>query len=442
MRKIVIVAGLIGLFLLAGCNDNGHEAEVVSVTPPVVLTKTPEPTDTPAPTAPVQPTDVPTATPTIAPTEPSPPTPSPTPSPTPFLGKPATSLDLLLVSDKLEKPVYLTHAEDERLFVVEQAGVIRILENGVLLDAPFLDMKGALATWALEQGLLSVAFHPNYGENGRFFINYSAPNGDTIVARYQVSDDANVADHASGEIILSIHQPYGNHNGGQIKFGPDGYLYIGMGDGGSANDPEGNGQNLESLLGTLLRIDVDYEEAAYAIPSDNPFIGDDDARNEIWAYGLRNPWRFSFDRLTNDLYIADVGQNLWEEVHFTAVGSMGGENYGWNIMEGTHCFLSEECDQTGLEIPIFEYHHDEGCSIIGGYVYRGQQFPEMEGNYFAADFCQGTVWSVFREENGRFTSNHVYDSEMQISSFGEGADGELYLLGHTGGTVWQLVMDN
>lgn len=437
MKKIILL--FVMIVLLVACGK--PEGERSSVTPPVVPTKTsgptktPLPTDTPAPTAPIQSTAVSTTTPSPAPTEPLP---TATPSPTPFLGKPATSIELSLLVNGLDTPLYLTHAGDERLFVVEQPGTIRIIENGVLLDAPFLDMKGAVATWALEQGLLSVAFHPNYGGNGRFFVNYSHPNGDTIVARYQASDDPNIADHTSGEIILSIHQPYGNHNGGQLKFGPDGYLYIGMGDGGSANDPDGNGQNLDSLLGTLLRIDVDYEEAAYAIPADNPFIGDDNARNEIWAYGLRNPWRFSFDLLTGDLYIADVGQNLWEEVHFTSADSVGGENYGWKIMEGTHCFESEECDQTGLEIPIFEYHHDEGCSITGGYVYRGQQFPEMEGNYFVGDFCQGTVWTVFGE-NGRFTSNRVYDSQLTISSFGEGADGELYLLDHVGGSVYHII---
>ncbi len=441
MRRILLLAGLMGV-LLTACDKKKPEPTVNRVTPPVVdVTKTPVPTDTPAPTAPIQPTAVVADAPVSPSPAPEEPSPTPPPSPTPFAGKPATSIGLSLLVDGLTEPVYLTHAGDGRLFVVEQGGLIRIIENGVLLDTPFLDMSGAVARWALEQGLLSVAFHPNYAENGRFFVNYSKPNGDTVVARYEVSDDPNVADHNSGEIILSVHQPYGNHNGGLVTFAPDGYLYIGMGDGGSANDPDGNGQNRGSLLGTLLRIDVDYEEAAYAIPADNPFVGDEGVRNEVWAYGLRNPWRFSFDLLTGDLYIADVGQNEWEEIDFTAVGSTGGENYGWNIMEGTHCFLSDDCDKTGLEIPVFEYSHDDGCSITGGYVYRGTQFPEMEGNYFMADFCRGTVWSLFREMDGRFTHHQVYDSDLQISSFGRGADGELYLLGHTTGTVYQLLLE-
>ena len=204
-------------------------------------------------------------------------------------------------------------------------------------------------------------------------------------------DDPNRADASSEVVLLSVDQPFPNHNGGQLKFGPDGYLYAGFGDGGSANDPLGSGQIPGTLLGSLLRLDVDHSPEIYAIPATNPFISDENRRNEIWAWGLRNPWRFSFDKLTGDLFIADVGQNLWEEVHFQPAASQGGENYGWNIMEASHCFLTSDCDKSGLELPIFEYNHQEGCSITGGYMYRGHQFLSLYGNYFVADFCSGHI---------------------------------------------------
>jgi glucose/arabinose dehydrogenase len=292
-----------------------------------------------------------------------------------------------------------------------------------------------------EQGLLSVAFHPNYGENGRFFVYYTDTDGDTVVARYQVSDDdPNQANPDSALVLLTQSQPYGNHNGGLLKFGPDGYLYIGLGDGGYANDPLLAGQDTATLLGKLLRLDVDFNESGYAIPANNPFVNDEAARNEIWAYGLRNPWRFSFDRLTGDLYIADVGQNIWEEVHFQPANSPGGENYGWNIMEGAHCFQAESCDETGLEQPIVEHQHGTGdCSITGGYVYRGQQFLSLYGNYFYGDYCSGNMWSLLRQPDGTWVNNQVFGLRgLFISSFGVDVNGELYLLSYGDGVVYQI----
>lgn len=430
---------LLLLILLTACQ---LREDGVTVTPPIVqpavptataiVEVLPEPTAVSAaatePDAPPTPTAVPAATQPAEPTATVTAEPSPTSTPFPTL---ASTIQLAPIASGLFKPVYLTHASDSRLFVVEQHGVIRIINDGELLLQPFLDIQNRVGSDASEQGLLSVAFHPGYGENGRFFLNYTDNNGDTTISRFQVSSDPNAADPASEQILLTLPQPFGNHNGGQIQFGPDGYLYIGMGDGGAANDPLGNGQNNTTLMGALLRIDVDQSDS-YAIPADNPFVNSDN-RNEIWAYGLRNPWRFSFDRLTGDLYLADVGQDTWEEVDFVAAGRPGGLNFGWNLFEGSHCF-SGNCDATGLEQPVFEYSHSEGgCSITGGYVYRGQQFPPLWGNYFVGDYCSGNIWAMVPTGDGTFTTQLVLGSSgLLISSFGEDAAGELYVLDHQG----------
>ena len=334
----------------------------IAPTAPIAASPTLEPTSVP-------PTLEPSAEPTTAPTA----TASPTPTNTPIPSAPVDSIKLVpVIEGAFSRPVYLTHAFDERLFVVEQAGVVHILENGQLLAEPFLDIQDRVGSGQLEQGLLSIAFHPDYQQNGRFFAYYTDRAGTTHVSSFRVSEeDPDRAEPASEVILLSVSQPYPNHNGGQLQFGPDGYLYAGFGDGGSANDPLGSGQDPSTLLGSLLRLDVDHAQDIYAIPATNPFITDENRRNEIWAWGLRNPWRFSFDKLTGDLFIADVGQNIWEEVHFQPAASQGGENYGWNILEATHCFTDSSCDKTGLELPIFEYDHQEGCSITGGYMYRG-----------------------------------------------------------------------
>lgn len=337
--------------------------------------------------------------------------------------------------------MYVTHAGDERLFVVEQPGRIDVIANGERLETPFLDIVPLVNSRSNERGLLSVAFHPNYASNGLFFVDYTrVPDGATVIARYQVSDDPNVADLDSAEILLTIEQPEPNHNGGLLKFGPDGFLYIGMGDGGGAGDrhgPMGNGQNLNVLLGKLLRIDVDGGEP-YAIPDSNPFASQADARPEVWAYGLRNPWRFSFDRATGDLYIADVGQNAYEEVSFQPAASAGGENYGWRIMEGANCFGSAECDQSGLTLPIAEYSHDTGCSVTGGYVYRGETYPALAGLYFFADYCSGTIWSLEQTAAGEWEMVERLSVDFTVSSFGEDLTGEVYLTGHNDGTIYRL----
>ncbi len=371
---------------------------------------------------------VPSAMPTVIPSE------------TPIPANPVEAISLFpIVENAFSRPLYLAHANDDRLFVVEQAGLIRIIQNGKLLDQPFLDIQERVRSTELEQGLLGLAFHPDYAQTGTFFINYTDLSGDTHISRFLVSsDDPNFADPDSETLLLSISQPFANHNGGQMAFGPDGYLYVGVGDGGSANDPYDHGQNPGALLGSILRLDVNSPGDIYHIPATNPFVADEDRRNEIWAWGLRNPWRFSFDRETGDLFIADVGQNLWEEVNFQPVNGAGGDNYGWNILEGSHCFLNSDCDSEGTELPIFEYGHEEGCSITGGYVYRGTQFLELYGNYFVGDFCQGTVWRLFPESSGQWSARAIYHSDHVISSFGEDYNGELYLLDHTTGSLFQI----
>jgi len=339
----------------------------------------------------------------------------------------------------LDEPVDLKHAGDGsgRLFVIEQPGRIRIVENGELLPDPFLDIEPLVNSRGNEQGLLGLAFHPDYAANGLFFVNYTDVNGDTVVARYAVSaDDPSRADPASAKIILQVDQPFPNHNGGDLVFGPDGYLYIGLGDGGSGGDPQGNGQNLNALLGKMLRIDVNHGDP-YAIPPDNPFAGRAGARPEIWAYGLRNPWRYSFDRATGDLYIADVGQNAYEEVDFQPADSRGGENYGWNKYEGFHAYDGGATD--GLTMPVAEYAHAVGgCSVTGGYVYRGPSLPALNGVYLYSDYCSGQVWALYRTASG-WENVALLNAFFLISSFGEDEVGELYLLDHGGGAVYQLV---
>jgi glucose/arabinose dehydrogenase len=357
------------------------------------------------------------------------------PTTTPAPAAPVTSIQLVrVVTEGLTRPLYLTHAFDERLFVVEQDGTIQIVENGRVLSQPFLDIGDRVGAQGNEQGLLSVAFHPDYQNNGRFFVNYTNTGGDTIIAQYQVeAGNPNQAEAAGEVVLLTVEQPFGNHNGGLLKFGPDGYLYAGLGDGGSAGDPENNGQNPATLLGTILRLDVDNgSEDGYTSPPDNPFVNSSEGgRDEVWAYGLRNPWRFSFDRLTGDLYIADVGQTTWEEVNFQPAGSSG-ENYGWNVMEGNHCYRAESCETDGFVLPIFEYDHSQGCSITGGYVYRGRQFPSLNGNYFVGDFCSGILWSLFPQAGGAWLATEVNDSDLLVTSFGEDVAGELYVVDRNG----------
>lgn len=345
---------------------------------------------------------------------------------------PHDTADLRLeqVAAGLANPLFLTAPPDDaRLFIVEQPGRIRVMQNGRLLPEPFLDIADRTSSGG-EQGLLSVAFHPRYGENGQFYVNYTDREGDTRIERYHVGPDPNRADPNSASLVLRVPQPFSNHNGGLVAFGPDGKLYIGMGDGGSGGDPQGHGQNRGTLLGALLRIDVDAGEP-YAIPADNPFVGMADAKQEIWATGVRNPWRFAWDRKDGLLYMADVGQNAWEEINAVPAGQ-GGLNFGWDTMEGSHCFGSASCARAGLVLPVAEYGHEDGCSVTGGYVYRGVRVPALQGRYVYGDFCKGWV-RTFRLVNGRAVDEREWSPEVgNILSFGEDASGELYLLSASG----------
>lgn len=354
-----------------------------------------------------------------------------------------TGARLAEIVSGLNFPLYLSAPPGDlaRLFIVEKGGVIRIVKNGALLPAPFLDISTRVSTGS-EQGLLGLAFDPSYASTGRFVVHYTDVAGDTRLSSFQVSGDADIADPGTEVVILAADQPYDNHNGGQVLFGPDGFLYLGLGDGGSAGDPEGRGQDLSDLLGSILRIDVPIS-APYTVPPDNPFVGVAGASPEVWSYGLRNPWRFSFDRATGDLYIGDVGQGQFEEVDISlaADGAGKGVNYGWNRMEGAHCF-SSGCDPSGLALPALEYDHREGCSITGGYVYRGSTVPALQGLYFFSDWCGGWVRS-FRYSGGSATELTEWPSLRTggiIVSFGEDAAGELYVI-ESGGRVSKIVPD-
>jgi glucose/arabinose dehydrogenase len=279
-----------------------------------------------------------------------------------------------------------------------------------------------------------MIFHPDYSTNGYFYVYYISGSGagQSNVARYQVSGgDPNLANPASQKPILSFTQPFSNHNGGKLQFGNDGYLYISTGDGGSGGDPLNNGQSLNTLLGKLLRIDVDIDPGTYNIPSDNPFVGNGSALDEIWAYGLRNPWQYSFDSLTHDLYIADVGQNVWEEINFTSSESTGGENYGWRIMEGAHCYPSDPCDDTGLQYPVAEYSHAFGCSITGIGVCRASTEPDITGIYFAGDYCSGRIWGLARNLADEWIFTELLDTSELITGAGEDPDGNIYFTTYT-----------
>jgi len=342
------------------------------------------------------------------------------------------------IATGLDQPVALTHAGDTRLFITEQTGTIRIYDALGLRATPFLDIRSIVLSGG-ERGLLSVAFHPRYRDNGFFFIYYTNRNGDNNVARYKVTSDPDRADAASGTVLLTIpHPTFANHNGGQLQFGADGYLYIGTGDGGSAGDPNNNAQNLNQLLGKILRIDVD-RGSPYAIPPSNPFAQRSGARGEIWAYGVRNPWRFSFDRITGDLWIADVGQDAFEEVDFQPATSIGGENYGWRKMEGQHCYNpSSNCVDAGVTFPLLEYSHAGGaCSISGGYRYRGTQIPSLNGAYLYGDYCSGTIWKA-GQIGTSWISNTLFATTLRISAFGEDLSGELYVMDVAKGIVYKI----
>ena len=429
------------LILLAACTANTEAGA-----PPVEAEEPPADTGDDSdllvqPTAPVEaPTEPPAEPAAEQPAEPAPaPTEASAPEPAP-VDLAALNIALEPVAGGLRSPIGLAHAGDGsgRLFVLEKAGVIRIIQDGQVLPQPFLDLTDRVGSSGSEQGLLGLAFHPEYASTGFFFVNYTNAAGDTVVSRFRVTEDPNRADPTSEEVVLTQEQPASNHNGGHLAFGPDGYLYIGLGDGGGGGDTFGQGQNPHTWLGSMLRIDVN--ELPYSVPPDNPFVGSPDGADEVWAYGLRNPWRYSFDRATNNLYIADVGQNMYEEVNVQPAESTGGENYGWPIMEGLHCYPEgANCDGSGFVQPIAEYSHDFGCSITGGYVYRGETFPAMQGVYFYGDFCSGIIWGLAVEGSTSGESMQLADADTWISSFGEDEAGELYLADMSGGSVYQIV---
>ena len=355
---------------------------------------------------------------------------------------PAQSLTLEPMATGLARPVDIAHAGDGsgRLFIVLQGGQIVIHDGTDVLVAPFLDVT-SLVSCCGERGLLGLAFHPDYASNGFFYVNYTDESGDTVIARYRVSADPDLADPGSADILLTVAQPHANHNGGQLRFGPDDLLYIALGDGGGGGDPDNRAQDPSDLLGKILRIEVD-SGSPYAVPPDNPFVGVAGARAEIWALGLRNPWRFSFDRLTGDLFIADVGQGAREEVDFQQAGSNGGGNYGWRLMEGSNCFSpSVGCNDGSLVLPVIEYGHVDGnCSVTGGYRYRGARLPALAGLYLYADFCSGRIWTAVEEAVSGWSSSEALDTTNLFSAFGEDELGELYIVGlaQSSGAVYRI----
>jgi len=346
---------------------------------------------------------------------------------------------LTLFASGLSSPVCIVNAGDSRLFVADQRGYIRIVSSsGIINTQPFLDITNRVV-YGGERGLLGIAFHPNFKSNGFFYVNYVGNGDSTHISRFKVStSDANVADPQSELKLMTIFQPYQNHNGGDLNFGPDGFLYIGLGDGGSGGDPGNRAQNPKEFLGKMLRIDVDHE-SPYVLPSTNPFFNSIATKGEIWALGLRNPWRFSFDRLTGDLWIGDVGQDVFEEIDFQSVDSKGGENYGWRCYEGNQTYNSSGCSSVSLmTFPIYTYPHGDECSITGGYVYRGSSLSPYYGSYFFADYCSDRIWTLHkvsgiwvREDFGQFTGNN-------FSTFGEDVNGQLYIAGIKSGKIFRI----
>jgi len=436
-RIIYLFIGIVilGVFI-SGCGSGGIESQtpptfvaVVSASPTPGAEAVSSPTATQAHLdAPGTPTASPTYSIGSAPDPTEPPQQSASPSKFPD----PTKYEWQLLTSDLSSPVGLAQAGDSsgRLFVLGQAGLVHIVQAGQLLPGTFLDIRDRVGSKANERGLLGLAFHSRYSENGYFYVNYTDLNGDTVVARFSVSGDPNRADPASEVRLLQIPQPYENHNGGSLVFGPDGYLYIGTGDGGSGGDPHGNGQSLDTLLGKILRIDVDHGD-----PYTNP---EGNLKGEIWAYGLRNPWRFSFDRLTGDLYIGDVGQNAWEEVDFLPAGSPGGANFGWNYREGTHPFA--DSPPAGLELiePVAEYDRSAGVSVSGGVVYRGAALPGLDGVYLYGDYGTGRVWGLLRNPDGSWQNRLLFESGANITTFGEDEAGEVYLADRKG-FIFKLV---
>lgn len=436
-----VLAALL-LTLLSGCaagsETAGPQATLVPTSAPPVETD-------PPPTSTAAPTDLPNTDTAVLPAQTVTPTTvflpvilTPT-SPPSF--PPAGSLRWTQIIGGLNRPVGFVDPADGtgRFFILEQEGLIRTIQNGELLSEPFMDLRDRVGASASEQGLLGMDVEPGFAENGRFYLNYTDRNGDTVIARYTVrTDDPQFGDPASEQVLLRVDQPYANHNGGGVVFGPDGYLYLSLGDGGSGGDPQGNGQNPHTLLGTLLRIDV-RGDGAYSIPPDNPFADGANGRQEVWAWGLRNPWRFSFDRVTGDLFIADVGQSAWEEINFYPAGSPPGPNFGWNYYEGNAAYAGSPPAGLDLVFPVWVYGRDLGCSVTGGYVYRGTEIPALNGVYVYSDYCNGNTMGLLQNESGEWQAQVLVQFSARVSAFGQDAAGELYVLDHSGGALYKLV---
>ena len=361
----------------------------------------------------------------------------------PTEGQETPKVALVEIARGFELPVQITNASDGsgRLFVAEQTGRIRVVRDGVINDTLFLDLSDRISCCG-ERGLIGIAFPPDYPAKQHFYVSYTNVDGHTIVSRYATTSDPDRADPDSEEILLTIDQPYDSHNGGRIVFGPkDGYLYIGSGDGGSYSYHENNSQDPNSLLGKILRLDVESGVTPYAIPAGNPFAHVDDHRDEIWALGLRNPWGFAFDHLTGDLYIPDVGNSQWEEVNYQPAESRGGENYGWRIMESNFCidFLPKSCSADGLTLPVAEYSHQHGCAIVGGAVYRGVRHARLQGVFIFADFCTGRIWGLHRPDpnvRDAWQSTLLANASVPVSSIGEDEEGNVYITGYQDGTIF------
>jgi glucose/arabinose dehydrogenase len=414
IKRFLAISMPLVLFLIAACS----------------APETPPPFDTPTLTPFTAPTSLPSSevlTATLQPTDMA--------APTPAAGNATDFPDPAgynwseVISD-LDRPIGLTSADDgsRRLFIIEQRGRILIYDGEGLLDTPFLDIQGRVGSNGSEQGLLGLAFHPDYESNGFFFVNYTDNNGDTVVSRFVVSSNPDLGAGDSESRVLNFDQPFKNHNGGQISFGPQGYLWIASGDGGSGGDPQDNAQNLDSLLGKLLRVDVNQQP--YTVPAENPF------GNEVWAYGLRNPWRFSFDPANGDLYIADVGQNKWEEIHYLAADAPAGANFGWDYLEGSHSFEGSPPGELELIDPIWEYDHSLGCSVSGGAVYRGSLL-EWQGIYLYSDFCSGLVWGLLQTPSGEWQNQQLFSVGGRIAAIDQDEDGEVYLV-DLDGSIFKL----
>lgn len=415
-------------------------ALVVSACAPLA---TPAPTPVPATSTTTPPQRmtavIPASTAVPTPTSPPPSAPLPPVVAPEAASGPLPAVQLQMVAQGFNRPLALVPLPDDtgRLLVVEQPGVIRVLVNGQVSETPFLDIRDRVNSRSNEQGLLGLALHPQFARNGLFFVNYIDAQGGTVIARFALAvGDPTRADPASEQIILQVEQPYANHNGGGLAFGPDGYLYIGLGDGGSRNDPLDAGQRLDTLLGKFLRLDVSAA-MPYAIPTDNPFVNVAGARPEIWAYGIRNPWGFAFDPLTGDLWFADVGQNQREEINRQPAGQAG-LNYGWRYFEGDQAYLGQPPAGQTFVPPVAAYGRDEGCSVTGGLLYRGAAIPALFGRYLFSDYCTGTLWALTPGNQG-WTRDTLLATGVRVSALGVDAAGQVYVLDHGGGGVYQLM---